>query len=514
MAGPAGLAAVFLGILSSAASNLDVIGVTLLRAVTTNLNGSGIPVAQVEAPANGTTPYAFEASPSVTGLAASRFTWISGLGSSTTFPNSIGLESGHADQVGTDLYGSPGGVATNVSRVSNYEANYFLNSVIPVNAGIGIKVVNQSFTIGSYNSGDDQAYDNFAAKNYTLFVTGAGFNNTNVYSPATCYNGIGVGVVLPGTPHGPTPDGRSKPDLIAPGIQDTETSYATPQVAGGAVLLQQAGARGDGGPATNAAVDIRTIKALLLNGAVKPADWTNSPTTPLDARFGAGVLNVFNSYEQLAGGKHGWVSSNGVALNGAHPPAGTNAVLPVTSGWDFATNASRSTADGVTHYVFFLGTNGNPAARYTATATLVWNRQQSQSSINNLDLFLYDSISGNLIDSSVSAVDNVEHLFVQDLPPGWYELQVLKHGGSTVSATEAYALAYEFFSMQLTVSSNSPVVLSWPIYPAGFVLESTPVLGSDAAWSPVTDPPALVSGQWQLTVDSSADAQFYRLRRP
>ena len=38
----------------------------------------------------------------------------------------------------------------------------------------------------------------------------------------------------------------------------------------------QAGLRGDGGSDTNAAADMRTIKALLLNGAVKPADWTNS----------------------------------------------------------------------------------------------------------------------------------------------------------------------------------------------------------------------------------------------
>ena len=67
----------------------------------------------------------------------------------------------------------------------------------------------------------------------------------------------------------------------------------------------QAALRGDGGSDTNSAADMRTIKALLLNGAIKPADWTNNPPSPLDTRYGAGVLNVFNSYEQLAGGKHG-----------------------------------------------------------------------------------------------------------------------------------------------------------------------------------------------------------------
>ena len=67
----------------------------------------------------------------------------------------------------------------------------------------------------------------------------------------------------------------------------------------------QAALRGDGGSDTNSAFDIRTIKALLLNGAVKPADWTNIAPSPLDTRYGAGVLNVLNSYEQLAGGRMG-----------------------------------------------------------------------------------------------------------------------------------------------------------------------------------------------------------------
>ena len=61
------------------------------------------------------------------------------------------------------------------------------------------------------------------------------------------------------------------------------TSFSTPQVAGAAAVLMQAGLRGDGGSDTNAAADIRTVKALLFNGAVKPADWTNI------AAFAAGL---------------------------------------------------------------------------------------------------------------------------------------------------------------------------------------------------------------------------------
>ena len=104
----------------------------------------------------------------------------------------------------------------------------------------------------------------------------------------------------------------------------------------------QAGLRGDGGSDTNSAADMRTVKALLLNGAVKPADWTNNPPSPLDPRYGAGVLNVFNSYEQLAGGKHGYIASTSVPTGSAHPPTGATGTIGALSGWDFNTNTSSS----------------------------------------------------------------------------------------------------------------------------------------------------------------------------
>ena len=88
-------------------------------------------------------------------------------------------------------------------------------------------------------------------------------------------------------------------------------------------------------------LDIRTIKALLLNGAVKPAGLDNIAPSPLDTRYGASVLNVLNAYEQLAGGKHGYVVSTTVATGGAHPPTGPSGSIAVLSGWDFNTKLTR-----------------------------------------------------------------------------------------------------------------------------------------------------------------------------
>lgn len=494
------------------ASNLDTVGVTLLRSVTTNLNGAGIPVAQPEGQA---ATNAWEVNPGASGVAqpVSLFTYTSSAGSSTTFPNSVGLESGHADQVASIFYGIPGGVATNVAHVDTFEADFFINSVVSTSLAIDGLVVNQSFiTPEDQQATIDPAYDNYAAKYNTLFVSGAG-NAGPISPPATCYNGLGVAAYGGASSYGPTLDnGRSKPDITAPA---SVTSYSTPQVAGAATLLLQAGARGDGGSDTTAATDIRTVKALLLNGAIKPANWTNGVSTPLDARYGAGVLNVFNSYEQLVAGKHSFTVSVSVSTGSPHPPTGATGTIHARSGWDFNTISSTVTLDGVNHYYFDL-TNTAGDAPFTGAATLVWNRQQNELNINDLDFFLYDANSSNLVAASTSTVDNVEHLFLTALPPGRYDLQVLKHGGiSRVSRNETYALAFEFFNLALNIAaSDSGTKITWPIYPTGFVLESTTNLTSPAVWSSVAQAPTVTNGQNVVILSTTDNNRFFRLRRP
>jgi hypothetical protein len=513
------LAFVFLGQMAARASNLDTIGVTLLQAVTTNVNGAGIPVGQAEAGNGATTNW--QVNPSTVGQPTNLFTYYSSGGSATTFPNALGAESGHADAVAGNFYGVPLGVATNVAHVDNYDTSYFYNSIIaaPVPPNINDPVVNQSFnftgtTVGQQQTFDSK-YDNYAAQYKTLFVSGAG-NGGPVNPPATCYNGIGVAVDNGSSSYGPTLDnGRAKPDITAPGYPAGLTSFSTPYVSGAAAVLMQAGLRSDGGSDTNSAADIRTVKALLLNGAIKPADWTNNASSPLDTRYGAGVLNVFNSYKQLIGGKRGYIVSTSVTIGNPHPPTGATGTVGVLSGWDFNTNSSSATSDVVKHYYFNV-TNSVSNALFTATLTLVWNRQQNQSSINNLNLFLYNAANSNLVAVSTSAVDNVEHIFVPKFAQGRYDLQVWKAGGLTiVSSSEAYALAFEFFSMSLNVAkSDTNVVLKWPVYPTGFILESTTNLISPILWSTNNPAAAVTNNQNCVTLGATNGSQFFRLRRP
>jgi hypothetical protein len=511
--------------LPGGAANLDLIGVSLLRTIDPSLKGTGVMVTQPEA-GGGSNPPAFEVNPAAVGQPVGLFTYTSSLGSSPNFPNSVGSESGHANGVGAVFYGLSTGVAPEVAHVDNYDADYFYNTVITLLGASSGKIVNQSFIFNSLTIADQQRadarFDNYASQYQVLFISGTGNggasgNDGFINPPATAYNGIGVGVVDGSTSIGPTRDnGRSKPDLTAPG---GSTSISTPYVSGSAALLIQAGRRGDGGAATNEATDIRTVKALLLNGAIKPANWTNGSATPLDARYGAGIVNVFNSYQQLKGGRHAFMESTLDTAGGSHPPGASTNNLSSLTGWDLNTLTSPSNQDRINHYYFNLtAAQGGP---FTLTATLVWNRQTAspvlpQPNLNNLDFFLVDASNGNPVASSTSGVDNVEHIFRAVLPAGRYDLQVVKRGSANQqSASETYALAFEIFALPLNlVHSPGEVTLAWPISPTGFTLQSTPNLASPIAWNDVNGSITVTNNENRMTLSGPATNQFYRLKRP
>jgi hypothetical protein len=434
------------------ASTLDDIGVTKLRALVPALTGTGVTVAQAEANSAGVTN-AFEVNPNSApiGQPATLFTYISNVGTTSVFADSVvGTESSHADTVGGNFYGTNGGVAPGVTHVYNYQADNFINLIINNNSNnissnaFSGSIVNQSFSGGAQQA-LDTTYDNYIARHGILFVSAVGnpLSPTPPFppptSPGTSYNGIGVAAYGGLSDVGPTSDNaRSKPDITAPGAL---TSWSTPLVSGVAAILAQAGSG-------SVATDPRVIKTLLINGAVKPSDWTHSPTAPLDTRYGGGIVNAYNSYILLSAGQHTFSSSSTTgSLLGTAPLNITGTADPL-SGWDLTTITSGTLTDAVNHYVI-----KPPAAAgitsYTLTATLTWYRQVDQSTVNNLNLFLYDSTSPTAVSKSISLVDNVEHLYTLNLAPGHtYDLQILKDGGlagsTTVSNLETYALAYSF----------------------------------------------------------------------
>ncbi len=489
------------------AFDADQVGLAPLRREQPALTGSNVFVGQSEA-GDGSADH-WEVNPSSVGQPVSLFTWISAAGTATDFPNAVGLSSGHASAVGWVFYGSPGGMAPGVAQVRSYEANHYINSVILSGAASPDMIVNQSWIAGQ-DSLLEQIYDDYAASHNVLFVSGVNNDTATPPAPASAYNGLAVGSHPGGSSVGPTSDGRAKPDLVFP---NGATSYCAPVVAGAAALLWQAAARDDGGSNTAAqATNSSVIKALLLNGAMKPAGWTNGTTRPLDARFGAGIANVYTSWRQLSGGRARFIETNYVAVGGPHPPAGNPTNVSTLRGWDLNSVRSTSSSDGVAHYYFSLPAKGGA---FTATATLVWKKPELPAPLKNLDLFLYEVATSNLVRASTSAVDNVEHLFVTNLPPGRYDLQVLKRGAPGMATTESYSLAFDFAAARLSLArSNGAVVLSWPVHPASLILQTATSLNPAILWQDVAAPPFITNGMNTVLFGATNALRAFRLRRP
>jgi hypothetical protein len=204
--------------------------------------------------------------------------------------------------------------------------------------------------------------------------------------------------------------GRSKPDLVAPA---GFTSFATPMVASAAGLLHSKLSATD--EALSPADQTRVVKALLLASATKNsvASWSNSPSSPLDSRYGAGELNIHHAYRTLV----------------ARRTASSSSVECGTNGW----SAESVTSLGTQHYFFTIP--DGPAPPFSAALT--WHRQLASTpspggrdwtaTLANLNLRLCHAVDFTLAETvaeSSSSVDNVELIYHAGLPPGRYALVV------------------------------------------------------------------------------------------
>ena len=317
------------------------------------------------------------------------------------------------------------------------------------------EVVTMSIGIGGSDTALDQwslALDHIVDTIGTTVVVAAGNDGPASSSfpgpPGTAYNIISVGAtggtgasisenytqIAPYSSRGPTTDGRSKPDIVAPGslvelptlggawVVASGTSFAAPIVAGGSALLI------DMGLDLGFDIDAKVIKSVLLNSADKLSGWGHSPTAPLDPDFGAGQMNLEAAYFQYSAGEQ---------------EAGI--VSPL--GWDHATLLGSSP------HTYEI--NSSVPVGVTISATLTWNREvmtdvediysavYTASALENLELFLYDTSDlVNPVASSISSVDNVEHLYLSAPAAGHYVFEVRAAGGS-VANPASYSLAWD-----------------------------------------------------------------------
>ena len=392
--------------------------------------GSGVGVSQAEAHSAATQPYDYLPDTTLSEFAGKTFTIMSGSGS----------VSGHATTVAQYYYGSATSVAPGVTGIHNYDANNWLGSgflhygsTSAPNAETQA-IESNSWISPSANPADVEILRRFDyAIQQSEFLGVVALNNGNGGSVptllASCYNGVSVGLSNGNHSYGTTiadGSGRTKPELVAP---SNATSFATPMVASAAAMLSQS--------ATANAAHPVTMKAILMAGATKSQfpSWSRSTTHPLDAVYGAGQLNVYNSHHILAAGQQA---------------AGTSAtVRPL--GWDFAT-----TTIGSRLYFFDIAPGDSSPA---LSVILTWNRTivgtfpSPQSSLANLTLKLFAASGftvGALMDSSASTVDNVEHVYEPVLAPGRYAIEV-----TADTPNVAYGLAW-YSVPTVTIAATTP----------------------------------------------------------
>jgi hypothetical protein len=271
----------------------------------------------------------------------------------------------------------------------------------------------------NFSRGNDASYDDgigaqvwdATVDTYGVTATVAAGNSgpaaRTVNDPALAYNVIGVGAFSGGgttdpsddsvfawSSRGPTVGGRKKPDLVAVGDgglaysyyestgklwkYDTGTSYAAPQVGGGAILLAGAGIR-----------DPKVVKAILIDsarpGRANPAAAMGTQVGWLPD-WGWGEMNLDAAFRERLNFARAQVPAGGA--------------------------------------MFFRATAQAPGDR----ATLVWNRRVADCqplrqgcyydtasgfrvyTLSNLDLAEYDAATGAPRAASTSAVDNVEQV--------------------------------------------------------------------------------------------------------
>lgn len=386
-------------------------------------NGAGLPVAQVEAYAPGTTDYAPDTSSA--DFAGRTFTLRSG-------PSGV---SPHANLVATYFYGAASSADRGAAPVALFSAQGFVYDLLRTGrsrrapGGAGAAVVNNSWiatlTDDAANLDAVRRLDDLINRDDLLVFNAVSNTPTDPFPRllASSYNGVTVGT-LTGS-HGPltydSPHPRIKPDLV---IDTAITSNASALAAGAGALLRSE-ARARGLPAGELAT-----KAILMAGAERDASWhrgglsgRDNARSPLDLQQGAGRLRVDNGFNILTAGQQ---------------PAGTH-VSP-TAGWDYARTPRRGHTA-----TYFLHVD---RALSNWSVFVTWNRliaglnrkghYSTQPTLADFSLSLYRGRKGGrrLVGTSDSPGDNVESLTLTGLAPGDYQLVL------TTDIRSYYAMAW------------------------------------------------------------------------
>jgi hypothetical protein len=411
------------------ASLYDDIGYTqLVQELGANMpTGAGVQVTQVEA-SNG-----------MPDTSNSQFT-----GKTFNLDSPVLTVTGHATTVGQYFYGTTTSIAPGITNISCYDASDwsaygFLNVLNNAPLISSSRVANHSYVGSMSTSSTIHALartDWVISRDEYIQVVAMNNGGTNYPLMGSSFNAIAVGLSNGSAAHGNYPlvtsvttpyatAGRTRPDLVVP---LGATSFATPVVSGAAALLVEVGHNNPGlsrdplvNSTTNRAGETiynaersEVVKAALMAGAsrtspnltnsVTPSGYTVNTANGLNNIYGAGQLNIDNSYHIITGGEQ-------------------------NSREDFSAGMGEISVAGFDYDPYFGGLNGsNRTGTYVFKATstgslsasLVWNLAvtgetaygfDTTATLYNLGLYLYDLTDSSQLASAASLVDNTENIW-------------------------------------------------------------------------------------------------------
>jgi hypothetical protein len=205
------------------------------------------------------------------------------------------------------------------------------------------------------------------------------------------------------------------------------------------------------------------IKAALMAGADRAtsnsssaditdyrADPANQTVNGLDKRFGAGQINIYNSFHIVAAGEEnsdeddgsgsGVIGSSGFDYD---PSFGGNGGSNTTASYNFSTGANPVRLSAT--LAWNIDIEGGHGASFSGGATR-----------HNLDLYLYDVTGGSqvMVHGSASTVDNTETIWTVLDAGKDYLLQVARQG----SFDRDFAIAWHLSDLIDTDGDGTPDV--------------------------------------------------------
>jgi hypothetical protein len=385
--------------------------------------GAGVRVGQIEGPQTGGNYL-----PSLNPPTYAEF-----LGKNFVIQSGTTGVSTHARGVGQWFYGSSTSIAPGIAQVEAFEINSYLGDFLKVGTmakplAPTARVYNHSWVGEADNNTTNldalRRIDYVVEKYDTLQVVGINNGSGSINYPllSQAMNVIAVGrtdgnhasvTTNLSDPAGKYVAGRTTPQIVAP---RTTTSQATALVSGAAAMLIEAASTNTqwsngsynvpNGQTVQHAATAEVIKAALMAGARREdvSNYVVNTLNGLNQKFGAGELDIYNSYHILAGGEQ----------DGGSPLS-----APVTIG-AFGFDYAPSFANNQESWYQFTSAS-------ELSVSLAWNIAiagggltfDGTATLPNFDLYLYriDAGSPTLIASSTSTIDNTENLWLTNLDP-------------------------------------------------------------------------------------------------